>query len=701
MKTTTFLLALVMIFTGLDAFSQKLPQTERGDRAFEKFDFSRAIVFYEIAHEKTPEDPYITRQMALAYENMGDAENTAFWFGKTLELDDSNPQDMLKYAQALKKVEKYEEAMTWFEKYHKLKPESELANNHLEDKRYFVDLMEDSVRYDIKKLAFNNDNPAFGFTSFENSYIFSSAGVESALVDEKNPWNDLPYLDLYECELGANNELVDIRPLEGAVNSRFHDGPACYDPSTKTLYITRNNMEKGKPVRDETGTVNLKIYETTFTESGWSEVRELNFNSDEYSNGHPTISADGKEMYFVSNRPGGFGGTDIYRTEKNGNSWGEPENLGSTVNSEGDEMFPFIADDNSLYFASTGHVGLGGLDLFRAMKEAGKWTEPKNLGYPVNSSGDDFSVFYNLESHDGYFASNRGKKGDNIYYFESKQIERKIIAGKLETNELDRSLAGQKIVMENMSTGEREDVEIDKMGRFRVEMKPQSDYKLMILPEEETAERVQPREVFTQKLSAEIDDPYEDIGVLAIPEAVEEEPVAELVEPETEEPIEEEVEEPEEIEEEPIEEVAEEPVEEEAPEESKDVEDVSHLLAAREIEQIYFGFDKAKVRKQDVDNMNRLVDLMREDETYQLVITCHTDSRGSRAYNEKLSKRRAEATRAFLLEHGIDESRIEISWKGEDDLANHCADGITCSATEHMRNRRGEFTLLKSQGPAL
>lgn len=682
MTRISFLLALLLTFSGLDAFSQKLPQTERGDRFFDKFDYSKAIYFYEIAYDKNPDNPYVTRQLAKSHDKIANTEQTAYWYSKTIELDSSEPQDMLEYAEALKSLGKYEEAMVWYEKYNSEVPGKQSVEKHLSDKRYYVDLMEDSVKYSVKKLAFNTDKPAFGFTPFDGRFIFSSAGVESPMIDEENPWNHLPYLDLYECELDGNDEFVDIRPMEGAVNSRFHDGPACYDPTTQTLYITRNNMKGGKPVRDKTGTVNLKIYETTFTESGWTDVRELEFNSDEFSNGHPTISEDGQTMYFVSNRPGGFGGTDIYRTEREGKNWSEPENLGSTVNSEGDEMFPYTDQENSLFFASTGHVGLGGLDIFKTMKKKGKWTEPRNLGYPVNTSKDDFSVFYEPDTRKGYFASNRGEGADNIFYFESMTVERKIVAGILDTEDPSRELAGKKLVLENISSGKREKIDLNKEGRFRVEMSSASDYKLMILPDnKEETEQV----LFTDKIDQDIDDPYEDIGLVEIPvpdKKVEETPVpADREKPEE--------------------------LTETLPEDSNNTEpesetpvNVSNLLEERNVTNIHFGFDKAAVRDEDVENMNRLTGVMKEDAAFVLKIICHTDSRGSSSYNEKLSKRRAEAAKDFLVAQGIDESRIQISWKGEEELVNNCSDGVKCSAEDHFKNRRGEFQLFKEELPA-
>lgn len=435
----------VLMLCSIGVFAQS-PIEEKGDKALDKFELEDALYFYQMAHEQGDESARLTRKIALVYRQLGALETSADWYSRTLALDASNPEDMLYFAEALKILERYEEALSWYKKYLFERPDDSRAQSHVANTRYYRELLADSMRYEFKKLGVNTDRPAFGVCAMDGKMLFSAASISPTFSATGETGEDDPFLDVFVATIGENMELTQVSPLEGEVNSKYHDGPVTFDPETREILVTRNNMKNGRPVRDKKGNVNLKIYATALAGDRWLKATELPFNSDEYSTGHPCISPDGSLLYFVSNKDGGYGGTDIYACERNGLLWGEPYNLGATVNTEGDEMFPFAADGNTLYFASNGHAGLGGLDIFASTSEAHHWSKPHNLGAPINTNHDDFSLYYNPDTEDGYFTSNRSGKGsDDLYYFQNIELTETILAGVIQSPSPEQTLAGQAI----------------------------------------------------------------------------------------------------------------------------------------------------------------------------------------------------------------------------------------------------------------
>jgi len=396
-------------------------QMYRGDKYYEKHDYQRALEAYEKAYVDNFSNSYLTRKIADSYRNLGDVETSLVWYKRTLEMDQSEQADMLYYAQALKTIEDYPESQKWYDYYGKLRPEDSRAASHMKDERYYITLMQDSADYNINKLEMNTDKPEFGISRFGNKMLFSSAGVTNPGMKSKWDWED-PYMDVYEGRMNEVGEMVEVKKLEGNVNSKYHDGPVWYDEEHGELYITRNNEKKGKPVLDEHGRVNLKIYRTRMSGGQWGKVEELSVNSNDHSNAHPTVSSDGTTLYFSSNRPGGIGGNDIYMCKRMGDDWSEPVNLGRPINSEGDEMFPTTSPDGRLYFGSDGHAGLGSMDIFYTEEINGIWSLPTNMGYPINTSRDDFGMVADEGGKSGYFCSNRNseKIQDDIYRFALK-----------------------------------------------------------------------------------------------------------------------------------------------------------------------------------------------------------------------------------------------------------------------------------------
>ena len=233
------------------------------------------------------------------------------------------------------------------------------------------------------------------------------------------------------------------------------------------MFLTRNYVSEGKRAkRNKAGVVNIKLYYCNKEKDTWSKPKLLPFNLKDYSTGHPSISADGNNLYFISNRPGGVGGTDLYVSHRNKNGWSEPKNLGDKINTPDNEMFPFITEDNILYFASKGHAGLGGLDLF-SIDLDNKESIPVNVGYPINTPKDDFGLI--LKNGKGYFASNRqkGESFDNIYHF---VIMERLITGIVYNSETNNIIGNSIVSLLDKNENTIDELTTDSSGKFKFKL---------------------------------------------------------------------------------------------------------------------------------------------------------------------------------------------------------------------------------------
>ena len=262
----------------------------------------------------------------------------------------------------------------------------------------------------------NTTNLEFSPTFYQNGIVFAS----SRITGKKDKKIDETFFELFYSETDGNGEPLKSRPFSLHVNSFLHEGPVTFNQTGDKIFFTRNNIKKGLKQADSKGVTRLKIYEAQKGIYDWEDIQELSFNSDEFSCAHPTLSSDGNKLYFSSDRPGGQGGMDIWMVEKNGNLWSLPVNMGAKINTPGHDVFPFIHTSGNLFFASNGHGGKGGLDLFMAnvMSED---TEVKNIGEPFNSEKDDLGIILSPDGKVGYFASSRegGAGKDDIYYFDA------------------------------------------------------------------------------------------------------------------------------------------------------------------------------------------------------------------------------------------------------------------------------------------
>jgi len=405
------------------------------------------------------------------------------------------------------------------------------------------------------------------------------------------------------------------------LNGKFHEGPTTFSKDKKTVYFTRSNYIDRKMEINEERENNLKIYSSKLVEGQWPELTEFPYNNDDYSVGHPCLTSTSNEMFFISDMPGGFGGTDIYKSSLDNGKWSKPENLGDKVNSSGNEMFPFMDESNNqLYFSSNAHNTMGGLDVFMTHYTGSEWTTPENLNYPVSSNKDDFGFVYNSESRTGYLSSSRSDN-DRIYEVKNYDPSFNLIGF---THEKGNMSPIEDVVVVEI---------IDKeSGSFIVGLSPEKEYSILCTKPGfySLTDYVATKGLRYSK------DFYTDFEIEWI------------------------------------------------------VIDAPIVL-----ENIYYDFDLAHIRPDAALELDKLVKLLEENPMIDIEMGSHTDLRGTEVYNFDLSDERANSAVQYLINSGIDASRLQYRGYGESVPRNHCRNDVECSDEDHEWNRRTEFKVTR------
>ncbi len=707
------LTSIISLFFGILANGQVATELEKGDKAFDDMLYDEALYFYEVANEQQPNDPDITRRIAALYRRIGIQISSTEWYKKTIDLGSTEPEDILYYAEGLKSLSQYDEAIKWYSIYNQKKPNDTRAISHIRDKEYFLELFADSSKYEIKKLKINNSEPVIGLTQLtRDKYLISAINIDQ-LTNDDDKLSFSSYLDIFEVTVDDEFELNNPKALSANINGKYHDGPVFYSPWDQTIYITRNNIKKNKAVIDKKGSVNTKIYSSKFNNGDWSAVEELSFNNDAFSNAHACVSSDGQAMFFSSNRDGGFGGMDLYVSRKVGDVWGEPSNLGPNVNTEGNEMFPFLSSIGTLYFASDGHAGLGGLDIFFSEEYNGTYLSPLNMGAPINGNSDDFSLLYDDAADRGYFCSNRAGRGnDDIFFFQFKTLQQMLLAGNIFTENKSVSLEGENVQMKNLDSNEISEVKLNAEGEFQFIVKPGENVEISLVDHPLV---VSEKPLFAYNVPKVIVDPYLNIGTkevklikpiehngpLSLYKQPEQKPdIAEVpkkdvkakpdvkndIKKQPETTVKENEKEPVTDEKKPL---------EKKPESAYDNATSIIDLNASSIQNIIFDFSKSFIPEDQKNTLDQIAILLKEDPTTMILVKTFCDARGSKTFNENLSMSRAMSVQGYLMKKGIAKNRIKTEWFGEEQPVNGCIDGVPCTKEEHEVNRRAEFKIVR------
>lgn len=632
------ILALILILFSSLSFAQ----TKLADKFFDNFGYVKAIELYEKVVEKGKADAHVLTRLGDAYYNNSNSEKAAYWYEKALnEYKNIDAEYIYKYIQSLRSIGNYKEADVWFKKLSEAQQgDSRLKGYNPDDVDIFDKLTsknEDLV-VTIQNLPFNSENSDFGSFVHDSTLYFASARGDAKKVYN---WNKEPFLDIFQIEVKTDKETDSISygspsQISGEkLNTIYHEASVAITNDGKTMYFTRDNINNRNRLKyDKEGTTHLKIYKATLAGKEWANVVELPFNDDVFSTGHPSLSADNKTLYFVSDRDGGIGQTDIYAVAINDDgSFEEPINLGDKINTEGREMFPFVAKDSTFYFSSDGHLNLGLLDIFKSniLKEDSP-SEPENIGAPFNSGYDDFAYFINSETEKGYFSSNRpdGKGGDDIYSFDVTECNQQITGTAME-HRTEIILADVTVQL------------IDETGKIIAEVVTTEDG--------------------TYTFDVECDKTYTVLGTK--PDYKEDQKnITSTTENKKIHKV--------------------------------DLVLKPLILDSQIIiNPIFFDFDRDNIRTDAQYELENIVDVLRKHPEMIIRIESHTDSRGRDKYNLKLSDERAKSTREYIISRGIDANRIiSAIGYGETRLLNKCSNGVKCSEEEHQVNRRSYFYIV-------
>ena len=638
----TILTLLVIFGFCLAAFSQeKSKREQKGDKHYFSYNFDKAIESYTEAKNLTEEGQ---RKLAESYAKIERNAEAEAAYAKLVGMSNGRvPEDYYNYAAVLKTNGKYDEAARWMESFGSLRPNDSRVQSFRKQKAEMNILMADKGEFQINEQRINSDDQDFGTAFYiNNQVVFASTRAKPTLIKRKYAWNGKPFLDIYVSE-ALNGQLQNPKNFSKVLNSKLHDGPASFSKNGTFVAFTRNNLENKR--KDEV--VELQIHFSSFDGSKWSEPEPFAFNSPGYSVGHPVLTADGQTMYFVSDMPGGIGGTDIYRSTRIGTgSWSQPENLGAGFNTEGDEMFPFIDEENEiLFFASDGHFGLGGMDIFYHPLDVPPGSEPKNLGAPVNGRFDDFAMIIDPATNKGYFSTNRNgiDNSDDIMGFNfsgSFKIMKRVEGFAMDQ---DRNILPD--VMVSLYDGEGDlvsSMKNNEEGGYSFMLENNKNYKI-VGTKEGYLDGTTPVNTFGEDslLRADV--------ILTIKEAP--------------------------------------------------IEVNSDLTEVLNLNTIYFDFDRDEIRPDAAVELDKIVNVLNKYPNMEVRFSSHADCRGVKSYNQDLSERRARSTVEYIRARISNPERISGQGFGESKLVNDCicerGDTSGCSEAQHERNRRSEFIVTK------
>jgi outer membrane protein OmpA-like peptidoglycan-associated protein len=621
MKNLYIALSFSLFSTALIAQNK---DTKTADKLYNSYEYVKAAKEYQKLVDNGKGDSYVYKQLADTYYNMFNTTEAVTWYAKATETN-QDAETYFRYAQMLKANGKYEEANKQMSKFAALAPNDMRAKAYKENPSYVPKLISKDPSYNANSLSVSGDKSDFGAVLYNNDLYFTSARNG---LKKNYGWNDEPYLDIYKATLGDSGEFSEPTAVT-ELNSRFHDGPVTVSKDGNTMYLTsdsfrENSFEKDKANKLKLGRNNL--YVATKSGDSWSNIKPLPFNSNEYSTSNPSLSRDGKTLYFSSDMPGSLGGVDVWKVAVNGDgTFGAPENLGSKVNTEGNDSFPFISDDNkTLFFSSAGRPGLGGLDVFKIDLSNG--SDAVNLGKPVNSEKDDFAFTFNKEKNRGFFSSNRNGNDDIFGATPICGVDLMTVVTNAKTGEI-LSNAKVSILDSKNNVISTENSNANGEVKFRIEC--DKDYSIQASK-----------------------DGFEGNSF----------PVAKSKGPE-------------------------------AKIDAK-LQPIDVIVTETEIilNPIYFEFDKSNITQQGAFELDKLVQVMKNNSNMVIFAKSHTDNRGSDTYNLSLSDRRAKSTVQYIISKGIDASRIEGKGFGESEPKEACTE---CSEEQHSKNRRSEFMIVK------
>lgn len=585
---------------------------------------------------------------AFCYWKMNDMKNAESWYRKAIKVDPKNAENQYMLAKTLKNNGKYSEAIIEFNNYLKLSNEKGAEVERMKQGcENALKWKNDKTRYQVENVkALNTRWEDFAPQWFKKDQLYFTSDREKGVSSTAYGWTTNSYTDLYAVTFKVDKKnpnnityqlpaLVDKKVLNGELN----DGVVAFDARFTTIYITKCNYDNNKKGN------HCRLYTSQLSGTEWSEPEAMPFSTDSFNCGQPSLSKDGSTLYFSSDMPGSIGGKDIWMVTKSGRgkTWGDPVNLGPVINTEDDEMFPTITDDGTLYFASNGHVGLGGTDIFMAKGDATDWGNPVNMKSPINSNGDDFAIIFGKDKESGYFSSNRdgGKGQDDIYRFHMNPLVF-TLSGVVRNGKTKEVMPNATITITNSTDTGKITLKTDAVGSYKIVLKSKTDYELFAS-----------RNMF-------YDSKMEEKTTKGLEQS------ADLI---------------------------------------QDFELNTLGLETFTLRGILYDLDKANIRPDAAKVLDSLILVLNKYPTLKIELGSHTDCRADSLYNIGLSQRRADSAVAYLVRNGIDTARLVSRGYGEnqkDEQAAHCncegpderAQGLKCTEAEHQLNRRTTVKVL-------
>ncbi len=733
MKKLVLSFAIILFCFTQFVVAQKSTKEIKGDQYYSLYSFDKAVEKYSQSNVLTIEGK---RKLADSYRNTGNTAKSEEVYATYINDTSALADDFYNYASVLKANGKYDEANKFMDKFKSVNPNDLRAKNYVANNAQLTNLLKDQGKYKIEHQNINSDQQDFGTSYYNGKIVFASSRGGSQFVKRSYNWNQKPFLNLYVSEV-STGQLKEPSNLNKKINNKLHEGPASFNSEGTFIAFTKNNYA-GK---SSDGVVKLQIFFSSLKDGKWSKEEAFKLNNAEYSVGHPCLTADASTMYFASDMPGGFGGADLYRIKKDATgAWGAPENLGDKVNTEGNEMFPFFQEDNEiLFFASNGHIGLGGLDMFVTSIEGTGFGKVLNAGAPMNTQYDDFALIIDSKMKMGYFSSNRagGSGDDDIYSFEllSPYVFGKTIKG-IAKDKSGSIVPGVTVSITDDSGKQIGTVSVGTDGAFSFTVDADKNYKLYGSKEKyfdgdknvtsAVKEDVINADVVLEKdpgislygliIDKENKKPLEGVNIKLINNITGiEEIVSSSVAGDFRKPLigiklndrmsynmtlskqgylSKTFTYTKQIDKEGRYDIHQEM--DLTLEKIKVGADLANLI---DIKPIYFDLAKYLIRKDAAIELDKIVKVMNENPSMVIELGSHTDCRGTASANDKLSANRAAASAEYVKKRITNPERIYGKGYGESKLKNGCGcEGTvksTCKESEHQENRRTEFIIIK------
>lgn len=618
------------------------PSLKEANRAFKLYRFDKAASMYEELYDEDDrekaEKAAIAFKAGESYREKNDWRNAEVWYNRAIRRGYSDPEVYYQKARMQNLQQDFEDAIESYKTYKEKAPGKKAkAEEGIEQVERYRDWSNDSTRYtveEVQRLNSRKNDYAPSYQGDRNTLIFTS-DRENPEHDDQYRWTGLPFADIYKAKWDRRREYYsDIKPIEGEVNTPYNEGVTTFAKRGRKMYYTQCNGPEGEKT-------NCRIMVARKKGSGYGDAEKLPFCKDSTVNyANPSVSGNGKRLFFSSNMEGGQGGRDLYVSHyvSRSRSWGEPANLGEKINTEADESFPFMYKNDKLYFASKGHNSMGGYDIFVSEWDGENWSEPENLKYPINSPADDFGIVFTENGNQGHFSTNRSGRGDDIYSFYLKELKF-YLSGVVTNSKTGDTVRNATVKLASNKFDSPDSVKTGSDGQYEFKLPKNAQFE--VDAKKEDFFRSQKKFVSTKgyEYSREF---IRDLSIEPFP--------------------------PKEI----------------------------------EVEGIYYGLDSANIRPKSAEALDKLVKTLRNNPGLKIELRSHTDCRASKDYNRDLSQRRADSVVDYLIRNDIDSARLVPKGYGESKLVNNCScengqgPGTDCTEEEHQQNRRTTFKILST-----